>query len=360
VLPDWRPALTPTELKPAASVMSVRYRGVTHKITYTPGPDGLQHFLETLQSVGIKVASASQVTFLCRSPDTGKPSAATERSLSMPPNTLYALLQLFVVKVGLSKPSGMASPGSACTQLQVFLVCGMLWGCGPPPKTNTSTCPCPHLCSAGEEMALKGLKAFDAAAYCASITAAKRVLKEAKRKQQPPAPAHRHSQQQQQQQSDTMHQRDAGAPGPASEPSSPTAAGSAGAAAGGCERAVAHVHAEALHVVDAAHDDAAAAHEHPAQHALYAHDTGASSSHAWHQHHPAASAGGDAGGPASIPPAAGDSAGSAEHQVQPHGAEVAPSGRARRRSGSSSVRGWWQQLLSCVSRPALHAADRRL
>jgi len=71
VLPDWRPALTPSALRPTSSVMSVRYRGVTHRITYTPGPDGLQHFLETLQGIGIKVASASQVTFLCRSPDTG-------------------------------------------------------------------------------------------------------------------------------------------------------------------------------------------------------------------------------------------------------------------------------------------------
>eukprot|EP00878_Enallax_costatus_P010484 GHUV01010946.1.p1 GENE.GHUV01010946.1~~GHUV01010946.1.p1 ORF type:complete len:253 (+),score=68.20 GHUV01010946.1:540-1298(+) len=105
VLPDWRPALTPTQLKPTASVMSVRYRGVTYRITYTPGPDGLQHFLETLQSIGIKVASASQVTFLCRSPDTG------------------------------------------------------------------------------EEMSLKGLKAFDAAAYCASITAAKRQLKDQSKRQ---------------------------------------------------------------------------------------------------------------------------------------------------------------------------------
>jgi len=52
--------------------MSVRYRGVTYRITYTPGPDGLEHFLQTLQRIGIKVASASQVTFLCRSPDTGK------------------------------------------------------------------------------------------------------------------------------------------------------------------------------------------------------------------------------------------------------------------------------------------------
>lgn len=78
VLPDWRPALTPTQLKPTASVMSVRYRGVTYRITYTPGPDGLQHFLETLQSIGIKVATASQVTFLCRSPDTGDHSARIE------------------------------------------------------------------------------------------------------------------------------------------------------------------------------------------------------------------------------------------------------------------------------------------
>ena len=94
VLPDWRPALTPPTLRPASSVMSVRYRGVTHRITYTPSPDGLQQFLEALQAIGIKVSSPSQVTFLCRAPDTGA------------------------------------------------------------------------------EMALSGLQAFDAAAYCASITAA--------------------------------------------------------------------------------------------------------------------------------------------------------------------------------------------
>lgn len=69
-----------------------------------PGPDGLEHFLATLQAIGIKVASASQVTFLCRSPDTG------------------------------------------------------------------------------EEMALKGLTAFDAAAYCASITAAKRMQRDSSRR----------------------------------------------------------------------------------------------------------------------------------------------------------------------------------
>lgn len=62
--------------------MSVRYRGVTHRITYTPGPDGLQHFLETLQSIGIKVASASQVTFLCRSPDTGGRAFAASPGLT--------------------------------------------------------------------------------------------------------------------------------------------------------------------------------------------------------------------------------------------------------------------------------------
>jgi hypothetical protein len=77
---------------------------VTHRIQYTPGPDGLESFLNTLQSIGIKVASASQVTFLCRSPDTG------------------------------------------------------------------------------EEMALRGLKAFDAAAYCASITAAKRIQRNLSRR----------------------------------------------------------------------------------------------------------------------------------------------------------------------------------
>lgn len=96
MLPDWKPALTPKGVEPVSSVMSVRYKGVTYRITYTPGPDGLNNFLTQLRAIGIKVASASQVTFLCRSPDTG------------------------------------------------------------------------------DEMALKGLHAFDAAAYCASITAAKR------------------------------------------------------------------------------------------------------------------------------------------------------------------------------------------
>ncbi len=75
------------------------HRGTTHRIEYTPGPDGVASFLTTLNELGIRVASASQVTFLCRCPDTG------------------------------------------------------------------------------EDLALKGLAAFDAAAYCASITAAKRMLR---------------------------------------------------------------------------------------------------------------------------------------------------------------------------------------
>lgn len=158
VLPDWRPALTPTQLKPTASVMSVRYRGVTYRITYTPGPDGLQHFLETLQSIGIKVASASQVTFLCRSPDTG------------------------------------------------------------------------------EEMSLKGLKAFDAAAYCASITAAKRQLRDQDKRQRKQAALAQQQQQHQVEQS-ALSDHDLGVRPEGSE--SPRA-GSI------CDnRNVAHVHADA-------------------------------------------------------------------------------------------------------------------
>jgi hypothetical protein len=62
VLPDWRPALTPQQLRPQPSTMSVRHRGVTHRIQYTPGPDGLDAFLATLQAIGIKVQSASQAS----------------------------------------------------------------------------------------------------------------------------------------------------------------------------------------------------------------------------------------------------------------------------------------------------------
>eukprot|EP00775_Hariotina_reticulata_P010439 gene10439-10597_t len=143
--------------------MSVRYRGVTYRITYTPGPDGLEHFLQTLQRIGIKVASASQVTFLCRSPDTG------------------------------------------------------------------------------EEMSLKGLKAFDAAAYCASITAAKRVIKDAdkrQRRQQAAALA----QQQHAAHADALpasdHAADMGVR-PEAGPDSPRGTS-------WCDRRVAHVHADAF------------------------------------------------------------------------------------------------------------------
>ncbi|KAF8073095.1 hypothetical protein HT031_000756 [Scenedesmus sp. PABB004] len=172
VLPDWRPALTPQQLKPAASVMSVRYRGVTYRITYTPGPDGLEHFLQTLQAIGIKVASASQVTFLCRSPDTG------------------------------------------------------------------------------EEMSLKGLKAFDAAAYCASITAAKRVLKDADRRASrqraaaAAAAAQQQGQQQQQQQA-PAHEVDASPHSDHDLGVRPEGPESPRSGSGACERHVAHVHAEA-------------------------------------------------------------------------------------------------------------------
>lgn len=49
---------------------------------------------------------------------------------------------------------------------------------------NTSDCGDGAPCNApGEEMSLKGLKAFDAAAYCASITAAKRQLKDQSKRQ---------------------------------------------------------------------------------------------------------------------------------------------------------------------------------
>uniref|UniRef100_A0A383VT68 RING-CH-type domain-containing protein n=1 Tax=Tetradesmus obliquus TaxID=3088 RepID=A0A383VT68_TETOB len=163
VLPDWRPALTPQQLKPAASVMSVRYRGVTYRITYTPGPDGLEHFLATLQAIGIKVASASQVTFLCRSPDTG------------------------------------------------------------------------------EEMSLKGLKAFDAAAYCASITAAKRVQKDADKRQRKLAAQQQHLQQQQHDVDASPHSDHDLGVRPEAGPDSPRSANWCNDS-----RRTAHVHAEAV------------------------------------------------------------------------------------------------------------------
>lgn len=105
---------------------------------------------------------------------------------------------------------------------------------------------CPLYC-AGEEMSLKGLKAFDAAAYCASITAAKRAVRDADKRQRRRMAQQQHQQRMQQQQqqrqqddADTSPQSDHHADmgvRPEAGPDSPHAHQ--------CNRHVAHVHAEA-------------------------------------------------------------------------------------------------------------------
>lgn len=92
-------------------------------------------------------------------------------------------------------------------------------------------------------MSLKGLKAFDAAAYCASITAAKRAVRDADKRQRRRLAQQQHQQrlqQRQQQQADTLPQSDHHADmgvRPEAGPDSPHAHH--------CNRQVAHVHAEA-------------------------------------------------------------------------------------------------------------------
>lgn len=90
-------------------------------------------------------------------------------------------------------------------------------------------------------MSLKGLKAFDAAAYCASITAAKRAVRDADKRQRRRLAQQQHQQRQlMQQRRDTSpqsdHQADMGVR-PEAGPDSPHAHH--------CNRHVAHVHAEA-------------------------------------------------------------------------------------------------------------------
>lgn len=99
---------------------------------------------------------------------------------------------------------------------------------------------CGCAAAAGEEMSLKGLKAFDAAAYCASITAAKRAVRDADKRQRRRMAQHQHQQRLQQQQTDTQPQSDHAADmgvRPEAGPDSPHAHH--------CNRQVAHVHAEA-------------------------------------------------------------------------------------------------------------------
>lgn len=109
------------------------------------------------------------------------------------------------------------------------------------------------LCApAGEEMSLKGLKAFDAAAYCASITAAKRAVRDADKRQRRRMAQLQHQQrlqQQQRQEVDTSPQSDHHAADmgvrPEAGPDSPHAHH--------CNRHVAHVHAEAGEQQDHGH-----------------------------------------------------------------------------------------------------------
>jgi hypothetical protein len=107
-------------------------------------------------------------------------------------------------------------------------------------------------------MSLKGLKAFDAAAYCASITAAKRAMRDADKRQRRRLVQQQHQQrqmlqQQQQQQQQQQHESDTSPHSdhhtadmgvrPEAGPDSPHSQHM-------CNRQVAHVHAEAGSVSD--------------------------------------------------------------------------------------------------------------
>lgn len=101
-------------------------------------------------------------------------------------------------------------------------------------------------------MSLKGLKAFDAAAYCASITAAKRATRDADKRQRRRLAQQRQRQQEQQQQQ--QQRPDAGSDSVDTSPQSDHHAADMGVRpeagpdsphAHHCNRHVAHVHAEA-------------------------------------------------------------------------------------------------------------------
>ncbi len=227
-----RPGPAPTRCSPGqpltclASPIS-QYRGTTHYITYTPGPDSTQHFMAELAKLGIQMSSPKNITFLCRCAlgqnarqplgTAGRRRSALSRCSAWPPGSRAA--------AG-AQAAPAPAPPFPCPH-------------GPPalvPRRSPDT---------GSELSLKGMGAFDAAAYCASISAAKRrksqcegagaVMHGADDKQQlgsPAAQRRRDAQQRQQRsdQQDATAQQQAGAA--AAEPGiSParTTSGAAGA-----------------------------------------------------------------------------------------------------------------------------------
>jgi hypothetical protein len=72
LLPDWRPVLTPAHLNPASPIVSIHYGGRCYRLRVKPGTSGYMQFRSQLQNItGTAPMDTMQITFQCKSPDTG-------------------------------------------------------------------------------------------------------------------------------------------------------------------------------------------------------------------------------------------------------------------------------------------------
>ncbi|MEW5297457.1 MAG: hypothetical protein WDW36_000663 [Sanguina aurantia] len=73
ILPDWKPALTPHNVKPVSPVMAIKFEGRTYKLKVRPGQAGLEDFQQQVQKLlGFEITSEFEVMFECKAPQTGE------------------------------------------------------------------------------------------------------------------------------------------------------------------------------------------------------------------------------------------------------------------------------------------------
>lgn len=71
-LPDWKPSLTPQNVKPVTPYMRVSFNGKTYKVPVKPGSDGAKEFEDEIRNL-LRLPDGQEfdVIFHCKAPVTG-------------------------------------------------------------------------------------------------------------------------------------------------------------------------------------------------------------------------------------------------------------------------------------------------
>ena len=161
---DWR--IAHQNRAHACHVPGAAAAGRVHKLRVQPGPAAHQHFQqEVRQLLGLRPGEEFEVTFECRAPTTGERATCMSSA------------------VHVRTPGAVVLPAVWWPQQFVLLLQLSSAQCVRQPR-----CRLLHLPNAGEQLLLEGMQAFDAAAHCAAVSAARR-LRAKQPEQAPPVPA---------------------------------------------------------------------------------------------------------------------------------------------------------------------------